>query len=178
MRPGSLDPYEQALMQGTRLAMVTGNGERIELNVDRFLTTVDVGDRTVLERCRGAVLDVGCGPGRFVSELCRRGQLSLGVDAAATAVFLARRRGAPAVYQDVFRTVPREGLWDTVLLMDGNIGIGGDVTRLLGRCDSILTRRGRVIAEAASSASCDRVLQMRFDSDDGPVGPSFDWAEV
>ena len=41
--------------------------------------------------------------------------------------------GGPALVRSVFETLPGEGRWDTVLLMDGNIGIGGDPAALLGR---------------------------------------------
>ena len=74
----------------------------------------------------GPVLDVGCGPGRFVIGLAQRGTVALGVDPAPAAVALCRSRGAPVLQKSVFDPLPGQGRWRTVLLADGNIGIGGD----------------------------------------------------
>src|SRR4051812_40435988 len=45
----------------------------------RWLGPVDAGDRSMLARVAGAALDLGCGPGRLVVELARRGCSALGV---------------------------------------------------------------------------------------------------
>ena len=42
-----------------------------------------------------------------------------------------RARGGSALLRDVFRTLPAEGRWRTLLLADGNIGIGADPVALL-----------------------------------------------
>src|SRR5204863_7462240 len=80
------------------------------------------------------VLDVGCGPGRLVVGLARRGAVALGVDPAPAAVALARGRGAAVLQRSVFDPLPGHGRWRTIVLADGNIGIGGDPVRLLRRC--------------------------------------------
>jgi len=105
------------------------------------------GDLGLLRRCRGATLDVGCGPGRLAAELARRGQDALGVDISPEAVRQTRRRGAAAVHGCVFGPLPREGGWRAVLLADGNVGIGGDPQRLLRRCADLLHPRGVVLVE-------------------------------
>jgi len=108
------------------------------------------GDRTLLARCAGPTLDVGCGPGRLVGALAGRGCPALGIDVSATAVRLTRRRGAAALRRDVFEPLPGTGRWQHVLLADGNIGIGGDPARLLRRCRGLLAPGGRVHVEAAA----------------------------
>ncbi|WP_433364883.1 class I SAM-dependent methyltransferase [Actinoplanes sp. CA-142083] len=108
------------------------------------------GDRTLLARCTGPTLDVGCGPGRLAGELARRGCPVLGIDISETAVRLARRRGATALRRDVFEPLPGSGRWQHVLLADGNIGIGGDPARLLRRCRRLLAAGGRVHAEVTA----------------------------
>jgi SAM-dependent methyltransferase len=105
------------------------------------------GDSAMLDRCRGATLDVGCGPGRLAAALARRGQVALGVDISAEAVRQTRRRGAVAIRGCVFGPLPREGAWRTILLADGNIGIGGDPHRLLRRCAGLVRDRGAVLIE-------------------------------
>ena len=128
MEPGALAPYESALLDDTRplLALHAADGTVVALDVARWLAPTDACDESVLDRCTGPVLDVGCGPGRFVSALTDRGIAALGVDIAETAVALARGRGLAAMVRSVFSDLPGEGRWPTVLLMDGNIGIGGD----------------------------------------------------
>jgi SAM-dependent methyltransferase len=130
------------------LELVSTAGEVVG-RVDAALWTLDQrpGDESMLRHCRGATLDVGCGPGRLAAALHRRGEPVLGVDICPEAVRQTRGRGAPAVWADVFAQLPREGRWRRVLLADGNIGIGGDPTRLLRRCASLLDAQGAVIAE-------------------------------
>src|SRR5205823_333854 len=82
-------------------------------------------------RAVGPVLDVGCGPGRHVLALARRGVLAVGVDVTPAAVRYARARGAPVFRGSVFAAVPGVGHWRTALLLDGNIGIGGRPVVLL-----------------------------------------------
>lgn len=108
------------------------------------------GDDTLLARCDGPTLDVGCGPGRLAGALARGGCPALGIDISETAVRLARRRGATALRRDVFDRVPGEGRWHHLLLADGNIGIGGDPARLLLRCRTLLAPGGRLHVEAAA----------------------------
>ncbi|MDG6105822.1 class I SAM-dependent methyltransferase [Dactylosporangium aurantiacum] len=105
------------------------------------------GDDTLLERCPGATLDLGCGPGRLTRALAAAGRRVLGVDASAQAVRLARRHGAPVAHQDLFAPLPDEGRWDHALLADGNIGIGGDPELLLRRCRALLAPDGTVLVE-------------------------------
>jgi SAM-dependent methyltransferase len=105
------------------------------------------GDGSLLARCAGVTLDIGCGPGRLAGALAARGVPVLGVDIAGTAVVLARRRGVPALRASVFDALPAEGDWDTVVLADGNIGIGADPAVLLRRCRALLARNGQVVVE-------------------------------
>ncbi|MEU7827115.1 class I SAM-dependent methyltransferase [Catellatospora sp. NPDC049133] len=105
------------------------------------------GDRALLSRCTGATLDIGCGPGRLVAELTRRRVPALGIDVSPTAVRLARSRGANALVHDVFTPLPGRLPFMHTLLVDGNIGIGGDPARLLGRCRDLLAAGGTVLAE-------------------------------
>jgi SAM-dependent methyltransferase len=178
MHAGALAPYERALGDAAALSLVTDGGRALELDIKRWLAPADAADLTVIERCRGPVLDVGCGPGRFVRALAERGVAALGLDIAGTAVALTRQLNVPALLRSVFDPAPAEGRWPTVLLMDGNIGIGGDVARLLRRARGLLRSGGRLLVEAATDADVDRRLRVRFSRDGVVTGPSFDWAEV
>jgi SAM-dependent methyltransferase len=177
MRPSLLEPYERALRSAGPLALVDAGGRVQRLDVRRWLGPLDAADRSVLARCRGPVLDLGCGPGRFVHALAGRGVAVLGVDLAGTAIGLTRRRGGPALRRDMFAPLPGEGRWPTVLLLDGNIGIGGDVPALLDRVAGLLASNGRLLAEVEPDDR-DESLAVRFQDRGGPVGGSFSWARV
>jgi SAM-dependent methyltransferase len=179
MRQGALRPYEQALLSGRELTAVTGEGQRLRWDVGRWLAPINDADRTVLARCVGPTLDVGCGPGRFVHACATAGQIALGVDIAATAVELTARRGAAVLLRDVFERVPGEGRWQTVLLMDGNIGISGDPASLLARLGQLLAPRGQLLVEADPDETADQRLTVRLSDDTGlAYGPAFEWALI
>lgn len=134
-------------------------------------------DRAVVDLCEGPTIDLGCGPGRLVTELIRRGIPALGVDQSATAVGLARRNGAPVLRRDVFGQLPATGRWQTVLLADGNVGLGGDPLRVLCRAAELLRRGGRCIAEFEALTNGIRTGWVRLESS-RTVGPWFQWASV
>ncbi|WP_331461249.1 class I SAM-dependent methyltransferase [Micromonospora tarapacensis] len=111
------------------------------------------GDDALIGCCTGHTLDVGCGPGRLTGALVDAGRPALGIDLSASAVRLARRRGAPALQRDVFGPVPGAGRWRHLLLADGNIGIGGDPHRLLRRCRQLLAADGQLHLELAAAGT-------------------------
>lgn len=150
----------------------------IPLDVAHWLAPADAADETVLTRCRGPVLDVGCGPGRLVSALNRRGVAALGVDVAETAVTLTRGQGLPALLRSVFQDLPGEGRWPTVLLLDGNVGIGGDPRRLLERVRALLRQGGQVIVETDVDPAADDRLHIWFTEGGVPVTAPIEWANV
>lgn len=134
------DPYATALRAGRGpLFLRRADGWLLPLDVERWCAHADPVDLDVLNRCEGAVLDVGCGPGRLVAELAARGRTALGIDVSETAVHHAVRLGGQALRRSVFDSLPGEGRWDTVLLMDGNVGIGGDPRALLDRVAGLLS---------------------------------------
>lgn len=151
------DPYAAALRTGRGpLFLRRADGWLLPLEVERWCARADVTDRAVLDRCEGAVLDVGCGPGRLVVELAGRGRTVLGIDVSEAAVEHTVGRLAPstsgegaarALRRSVFEPLPGEGRWDTVLLMDGNVGIGGNPPVLLERVAGLLRPGGLLIAE-------------------------------
>ncbi|HME47757.1 class I SAM-dependent methyltransferase [Mycobacterium sp.] len=134
-------------------------------------------DNHVVAMCNGPTIDLGCGPGRLVAHLIRRGIPALGVDQSATAIQLARRNGAPVLHRDVFEPLPGVGRWETVLLADGNVGLGGDPHRILARARELLRRSGRCLAEFEPCITGVRLRWVRLESPH-TVGPWFRWASV
>ena len=134
-------------LAGAPARLVRDDGAELDLAVPRWRRSADGQDRWLLDRCSGPVIDLGCGPGRLVSALGERGVPALGVDLSAVAQRLCRRRRTPMVRRDVFGPLPGEGTWGQVLLADGNIGIGGDPSRLLHRAVQLLRPGGSVLVE-------------------------------
>jgi len=147
------------------------------LPVATWAADADPSDEMLLDHCRGATLDVGCGPGRMSLQLARRGHPALGIDVTEAAVDAARTRGAMAMVRDVFGPLPAEGRWDTVLLADGNIGIGGEPTDLLARGRDLLSRGGRVVVDVAAPGIGVRRRWLRLETPDG-LSTAFRWAFV
>lgn len=131
----------------------------------------------MFDRALGPALDIGCGPGRHVVALGRRGVMALGVDVTPAAVRLARSRGALVLERSVFDRIPGAGRWGSALLVDGNVGIGGQPVALLERVASLLRPGGRALVEVGEPGSDTNVLDVRVE-DANNVGPWFRWSVV
>jgi SAM-dependent methyltransferase len=147
------------------------------LPVHDWVRPVNHADRAILAHCRGATLDIGCGPGRMSAHLAERGHVVLGVDIVREAVEQARRRGVSALRRNLFDPLPGEGRWNTVLLADGNIGIGGAPVRLLRRTAELIDRTGRVVCDLAEPGTGLRHHDARLVTALKRSG-SFPWARV
>ena len=153
------------------------DGRLDPLPLDRWLAPVDEADNEVLWRVEGPVLDIGCGPGRHVAALRAAGRSSLGLDLSPVAVSITRGRGADAVLGSVFHDVPRAGSWGTVLLLDGNIGIGGAPGALLSRARELLAPGGNVLVELDPPGTRNSRTRVRLEAP-GVVSEWFAWAHV
>ncbi|MFJ6513668.1 class I SAM-dependent methyltransferase [Streptomyces sp. NPDC091406] len=175
-RPGTVrtaswgaDPYANALRTGRGpLFLRRSDGWLLPLDVERWCSDAGSADLSALHRCEGPVLDIGCGPGRLVAELASLGHRALGIDVSEAAVARTRGLGGAALLRSVFDPLPGEGRWGTLLLLDGNIGIGGDPAALLDRAADLLGAGGLLIAETAPVDVDERV---RVRLDDGRGGP-------
>ena len=173
----ALELYADALEgDGTLVARdVRGRAQR--LPVERWLAPASEADERLLDRTEGPVLDVGCGPGRHVHALVRRGVLALGVDVSPSAVRIARARGAVAVEGSIFDRVAGAGLWRSALLLDGNVGIGGHPAALLSRVGALLAPGGCALVELGPPGGGLRTTRVRLERGTA-VGSWFDWATV
>ena len=163
----------------TDLTLVDPSGRRapIRLAPGMWCGPLHRGDAGILDRCHGATLDVGCGPGRLTAALTRRRITAVGIDISPEAVRQARRRGADARIACVFTSRLAPARWRHILLADGNIGIGGDPDRLLARCRTLLTAGGDIIVELAPPASTSWAGPVALGFD-GSLSTPFAWATV
>ncbi|WP_427016083.1 class I SAM-dependent methyltransferase [Pseudarthrobacter sp. P1] len=150
----------------------------VHFSVGGFSAPATAGERGLLRTLRGPLLDVGCGPGRMLAAAQELGLAAMGVDTSAPAVRLARNRGAAAIHGSVFDPLPHEGGWGSALLLDGNIGIGGNVRALLERVGSLLAPGGQLLVEAESPDSLDLAYLAVLEDAAGRRSDSFPWARV
>ncbi|MGH9010845.1 MAG: DUF2064 domain-containing protein [Acidimicrobiia bacterium] len=153
------------------------DGTALPLDPLRWHADLSPQEETLLAAMVGPVLDVGCGPGRLVLGIARQGKVALGVDPAPAAVALARDRGATVLQRSIFDPLPAAGRWRTIVLADGNIGIGGDPARLLRRCRELLAADGTVVVEVLGPGSGWRPYRVRLERGK-QHSPWFSWAVV
>ena len=153
------------------------DGDTRRMTLEDWYGAATTGELRLLRTLRGPVLDLGCGPGRLVVALNELGTPALGVDASSNALRHAAARGVAALRRSVFDPLPGEGRWASVLLFDGNIGIGGDPTHLLRRVARLLAPDGRIVVEVEPTGDPARTMSARLERD-GERTPWFPWAIV
>lgn len=174
----AVDVYTAALHCACEpLVLRYRDGRARLLPVGTWTAETVAGDAALLDRCRGATLDLGCGPGRLTVALGKRGLPALGVDIAPGAVRMARSRGALALSRSVFSDLPGHGRWRTALLADGNVGIGGDPVGLLHRTRELLAVDGTVLVEVDPPGTSSGPVQVQVEHA-GTFSSWFAWAHL
>lgn len=162
----ALTVYEDALLgtpeSGGALHAVGEDGSRRALPLGRWLGTPDAAEVAVLDRAVGPVVDIGCGVGRHVLALHRRGVRAVGVEISPVAAAIARGRGSQVIVGSIFER-PTTSDWQTALLLDGNIGIGGDAPRLLRRTAALLAPEGRALVELEPPTGASGARRVRLE---------------
>jgi SAM-dependent methyltransferase len=148
------------------------------MDVARWNSDADIVDLTLLAGVTGPMLDIGCGPGRMVRAAIDLGLSALGIDVSPTAVEIARAHGIRVLERNVFAPIPAEGHWQTALLVDGNIGIGGDVANLVGRCAQLIAPGGELVVEVHADPDRHHTYVGTLVDDRGRASESFPWAEI
>jgi SAM-dependent methyltransferase len=178
---GHTEPYARALANGTGTLILRPDSRhdpagQVDFDVRSWCGEASLLERSLLRELQGPVLDVGCGPGRLLAAAQRMGLAALGVDTSAEAVGRARGRGVRALEQSVFAPVPNSGMWQSVILLDGNIGIGGSITSLLRRCSQLIAPGGTLLAEVDAMDDLDIVYSAVLEDQNGNRSEPFRWA--
>ena len=147
-------------------------------DVSRFHGEATATERRLLRGLEGPLIDLGCGPGRMVKAATRSGISALGVDLSPDAVDAANAAGLTVLRRSVFEALPLEGRWRSALLLDGNIGIGGDPTRMLARCAQLLGPGGVLLVETHPDADRDHAFEGTVTDGMGRTSARFAWAEI
>jgi len=176
---GGGEPYARVLAGSAGVLYLHALDDTARMDVARWQRRADRVDRELLHRSRGPVLDIGCGPGRMVAAARDLGRDALGIDVSPAVVRRAIHAGLPVIRRSVFDDdVPAAGEWRTILLIDGNIGIGGDPRALLARCRELLHPHGQVVVEAHPDPFRDRAFEGWVSDEHGGVSDVFPWAEL
>ncbi len=104
-----------------------------------------------LETCRGRVLDVGAGAGRFALGLQKRNLEVVAIDTSEGAVEVMKQRGVKdARVADIFNF--KEQKFDTILLMMNGIGLAETIEQislLLEKLKGMLDDSGEIIFDSS-----------------------------
>ncbi len=180
---GEREPYARALLTGTgTLTLRPESGhvpaQPLKFDVRKWCEEATTSERSLLQSLRGPVLDIGCGPGRLLAAARTFGMGALGIDTSTEAVRQARGRGARALEQSIFAPVPHSGHWQSLVLLDGNIGIGGNIAALLGRCREIIAPSGTLLVEVECDDQMDTVYSAVLEDEHGNRSEAFAWART
>ena len=180
---GGAEPYAEALRRNDAVTLLLrdddlGAASHSTMDVARWNAGADDADLTLLRSVTGPVLDIGCGPGRMVRAALDLGLEVLGVDVSPTAIEIAGEAGLPVLERSVFDALPGEGEWQTALLVDGNIGIGGDVRAMLARCSELLTATGEIVVELHPDPNRNNTYTGTLVDARGGESEVFPWAEI
>jgi SAM-dependent methyltransferase len=179
---GDGEPYRRLLADprdgALSLRSLDGASTVHRLDAGGWVRSATPADLTTLDGATGPVLDVGCGSGRMVRAAAARGLPVLGIDIAPHAIERTRVDGSLALIRSVFDRVPLEGRWQTILLLDGNVGIGGEPSALLERCRQLLDEGGSIVVEVDADAELAAASLFTVVDDDGNESDAFPWARV
>ncbi|PXA70145.1 class I SAM-dependent methyltransferase [Cryobacterium arcticum] len=179
---GGSEPYAAALQnESATLYLRHSVGElpaSATMDAGRWSADADATDLSLLAGAAGPVLDIGCGPGRMIRAAMSTGLAALGVDVSPTAVRIATEAGLAVLNRSVFSDMPLEGGWGTALLLDGNIGIGGDAGALLARCAELLADDGVLLVEVSPHPERDHAFEGTLEDTQGRRSDVFPWAEI
>jgi len=180
---GGAEPYASALLGSAHVLYLHGirsedGSGAATMNAARWSADADATDLSLLAGVSGPLLDIGCGPGRMVRAAMDLGLSAVGIDVSATAVGIAVAAGLPVLNRSVFAPIPLEGRWETLLLVDGNIGIGGDAQAMMLRCATLLAVGGILVIEVSADPDHDLSYQGTLEDAEGHRSDSFPWAEI
>ena len=107
----------------------------------------------ILKYVNGKILEIGCGAGRILKNLQKKGYDTLGFDIDRTAVQLCKEQRIKNVSVESYVNIKRFGIFDTILALNRTIGIAGylvGIKKLLCDCYLCCSKDGILIFDSRS----------------------------
>ncbi|MFQ5809156.1 MAG: class I SAM-dependent methyltransferase [Armatimonadota bacterium] len=131
-----------------------------------FDVKVSPQEEDALQHARGRLLDIGCGPGRVLLYLQKRGLEVTGIDSSPLTVEVARERGARDVrLMSLAELDFPAGSFETALFFGNNFGLAGtlDATRdVLRTLHDVLSADGRIIGQSCHATATEKPEHLRY----------------
>lgn len=124
------------------------SGEIFEHKLKRyFRTNIQLSklEKKLISLSHGNILDVGCGTGNYIPLLCKQGKV-LGIDISQNVLDVKKIKNCKVA--NIF-TFPTKNKFDTITLLENNLGIGGTVDKtkkLLKKLSKLLKKEGQILA--------------------------------
>jgi SAM-dependent methyltransferase len=140
-----------------------------------------------LSHAVGRILDIGCGAGRVMAYLQALGHDVVGIDIDAKLVELCRKRGLTRVSVSSYEQLTDVGTFETLLLMDRNIGMGGNtegLLKLFELCHDLCCPQGLLIFDSVevppeyanpTPGVSEKRLRYKYGASEGP---EFGWIHI
>ncbi|MBT8397428.1 MAG: class I SAM-dependent methyltransferase [Gemmatimonadetes bacterium] len=147
----------QAYFEGNRnarLLVYVDEGEADPMPVSVFFRSQDEFrecDRESLGLARGRVLDIGAGVGSIALALQTLGLNVTAVEVIPEAVSIMKKRGVRDVLLGSMEDLPKNGSFDTLLLLMNGIALAGTLSRVPGflrELDGLLAPDGQILIES------------------------------
>lgn len=109
-------------------------------------------EKQAIRQARGRILDIGCGPGRCLLYLKRKGHDVTGIDNSPLIVKVCHKRGLKNVHVRPITQIGRDlGVFDTIIMFGNNFGLFGSFRRarwLLRKMYRMTSDKARLIVES------------------------------
>lgn len=155
------DHHEGRSVQALMLESDDGSLRVADLQAQDFFAPPDAWppwERQAVTAAQGSVLDLGAGAGRHSLHLQDIGHAVTAVDASPGAVAVCSAQGIRDARLADLKELRTDERWDTIVLMGGNLGIGGDwepSRHLLRRLAAVTTTGGCLIGDSVDPTSDD-----------------------
>lgn len=104
-------------------------------------------EKRILKHAKGKILDVGCGVGRHILYLQRKGFIVKGIEYSKYLTEISKERGCDCIQADIYKYKTTQK-FDTILLLGNNVGIAqhlSQVPRLLRALKGLLNKDGKIL---------------------------------
>ncbi len=166
-------------VKGDFIFYYSGNKSSVH-DISRYLRTVRQLaplEKLLIDEARGRILDIGCATGYYLPALMKRGE-AYGIEISPKLVAIAKKKGFRNCFQGDIFSFLSQNKFDTITLLENNIGLGGDLSgtkKLLKKIKSLLNDGGQILIDARNIDDRDYFKIKLTPSWRGKKGEEFGW---